>query len=169
MRGAAVLVLGLWMGLLVASWAVATASFRTVDRVLGPGAAPELQGRLAPLAPDVRRAVLRHVASESNRWMFGAMSIAELALGLALVALSWRLGPVPRALALAALLVVVLQSAALGPAILRLGRSIDFVPRPLPPAEGRRFGLLHAAYMLADLVKAAVLSVAAWVIVWRGP
>jgi hypothetical protein len=168
-RAVALLLVGAWIGLLVASWVVATGSFRTVDRVLGPGGRPELQERLAPLAPDARRVVMRHAASESNRWMFGALSVAELALGLALVAVSWRLGPTPRALALAALLVVVVQAAGLGPAILRLGRAIDFVPRPLPPAEGKRFGLLHAAYMVADLAKAGVLVAAAWVIARRGP
>ncbi len=165
----ALLLVGLWMGLLIASWAVATGSFRTVDRVLGPGLRPELQERLAPLPPEARRVVLRHAASESNRWMFGALSLAELVLGVTLVIACWRLGPWPRALALSALVVVVVQVAGLGPAILRLGRLIDFMPRPLPPAEGRRFGLLHVGYMLADLAKAGLLVAAAWLMARRGP
>jgi hypothetical protein len=101
--------------------------------------------------------VLRHVAAESNRWMFRTWTLVEMVLGALLVAASWRLGPVPRALALVALAAVVAQAAGLAPAISELGRSLDFVPRPLPAAEGRRFGLLHAAYMVADLVKAGVL------------
>jgi hypothetical protein len=161
------LVLGVWIGLIAASWAMASASFRTVDRLLGPDAKPELQARLAPLPAGDRRAVLRHVAAESNRWMFRAWAVAELVLAVLLVTVSWRLGTSIRTLALVAAAVVVIQAAGLGPAILHLGRSIDFVPRPLPPVEGRRFGLLHAGYMLADLVKAGALAAAAAIIARR--
>ena len=52
-RPGLLLLLGLWLGLLVSSWLVATATFRTVDRVLAE-ARPELAGRLAavPLAHE---------------------------------------------------------------------------------------------------------------------
>jgi hypothetical protein len=165
---AALLTIGVWIGLLAASWAMASASFRTVDRLLGPHARPELQARLAAVPAEDRRAVLRHVAAESNRWMFRAWSLAEIVLALLLVVVSWRMGTALRALALVAGAAVLIQAAGLGPAILALGRSIDFVPRPLPTADGRRFGLLHAGYMLADLVKAGVLVAAAAVIARRG-
>jgi hypothetical protein len=168
-RAGALLAIGLWIGLLAASWAMASASFRTVDRLLGPTARPEFQARLAPLAPDDRRMILRHVAAESNRWMFHTWTLIEMVLGALLVAAAWRLGPVPRALALVALAAVALQAAGLAPAIAQLGRGLDFVPRPLPPVEGRKFGLLHAAYMLADLVKAGVLVAAAAIIARRLP
>ena len=49
------------------------------------------------------------------------------------------------------------EAVAVGPAILELGRSIDFVPRPLAPDVGRRFGLLHGGYVVLDLAKAAAL------------
>lgn len=167
MKAGALIAIGLWIGLLAASWAMASASFRTVDRLLAPEARPEFTARLAPLSAGDRRAVLRHVAAESNRWMFRTWTLAEMVLGVLLVAASWRLGPVPRALALTAVAAVVVQAAGLAPAISQLGRSLDFVPRPLPAAEGRRFGLLHAAYMLADLVKVGVLVPAAVVIARR--
>jgi hypothetical protein len=167
-RAGALLVIGVWIGLLVASWMMASASFRTVDRLLGPQARPELQARLSPLAGDDRRAVLRHVAAEANRWMFRAWAAMELVLAAVLVALLWRLGTAPRALALAVAVVVVFQAAAVGPAIADLGRSLDFVPRPLAPTDGRRFGMLHAAYMLADVVKASGLAAAAALIARRG-
>ena len=158
---------GVWIGLLVASWAMASASFRTADRLLGPGARPEMQGRLAALAPDDRRIVLRHAAAEANRWMFRSWAAMEMVLAAVLVALGWRLAPGLRWAALAVAAVVVLQAVAVGPAIAQLGRSLDFVPRPLPPAAGRQFGLLHAAYMLADVAKAVGLAAAA-VIARRG-
>jgi hypothetical protein len=168
-RAGALLVIGLWLGLLAASWAMASASFRTVDRLLGPEARPELQARLAPLSPSDRRTILRHVAAESNRWMFRTWTLAEMLLGALLVAASWRLGTVPRALALVAAAAVLAQAFGLAPAIAQLGRSLDFVPRPLPPADGRHFGLLHASYMLADLVKAGALIAAAALIARRLP
>jgi len=168
-RPAALFVIGLWIGLLAASWAMAGASFRTVDRLLGPEARPEFKAKLAPLSADDRRAVLRHVAAESNRWMFRTWTLAEMLLGALLVAASWQLGPVPRALALVAAAAVLAQAFGLAPAIAQLGRSVDFVPRPLPAAEGRRFGLLHAGYMLADLVKAGALIAAAVIIARRLP
>jgi len=166
-RGAALLALGVWIGLLAASWAMASASFRTVDRLLGAEAAPPLQARLAPLAVEDRRAVLRYVAAESNRWMFRTWSLAELVLGALLVAATWRLGALPRGLALAATAVVIAQAAALAPAIAELGRSLDFLPRPLPAPLGRRFGLMHAAYMGADLLKMIALAAEAALIVRR--
>jgi len=168
-RAGALIAIGLWIGLLVASWAMASASFRTVDRLLGSEARPELQARLAPLSPSDRGTILRHVAAESNRWMFRTWTRAEMLLGALLVAASWRLGPVPRTLALVAAAAVVLQAFGLAPAIAPLGRSLDFVPRPLPAADGRRFGLLHAGYMLADLVKAGALIAAAAIIARRLP
>ena len=168
-RPAALLAIGIWIGLLAASWAMASASFRTVDRLLGSEARPELRDRLSPLSPDDRRMVLRHVAAESNRWMFRTWTLVELVLGALLVAAAWPLGAVPRALALVALAAVVAQAAGLAPAIAQLGRGLDFVPRPLPPATGRQFGLLHAAYMGADLVKFGVLLAAATVIARRLP
>jgi hypothetical protein len=162
-RAGVLFVAGLWIGLLVASWLMASASFRTAERLLGPDARPEFQARLAPLAADDRRLVLRHAAAEANRWMFRTWAAMEMVLAAALVLLSWRLGTPSRWTALGVAVVVVLQSAAVGPAIAQLGRSLDFVPRPLPAATGRQFGLLHAAYMLADVFKAIGLAAAAFI------
>src|SRR5207245_9000118 len=99
-------VAGFWLGMLAASWVMATVNFRTVDRVLGPGTRPEMAGRLAPLPAEDRRVVLRHLVSEINRTMFRAWALAQLGLGaLALVA-SWRLPGGPRLLTGAAPLLV---------------------------------------------------------------
>jgi hypothetical protein len=149
------LLVGLWLGMLFASWVMATVNFRIADEVLESKG--DVQGRLAPLPPADRRLVLRHLSSEINRWMFGRWAMVQVGLGVVLLALLWRAGTVPRALAAAAVALVLVQALALGPAILELGRSLDFVPRPLPPDVGRRFGLLHGAYVLADFARAAVL------------
>ena len=111
------LVAGFWLGMLAASWVMATVNFRTVDRVLGPEARPEMAGRLAALAAEDRRVVLRHLVSEINRTMFRAWALAQLALGALALGAAWRVAGGPRLLTGAALLLVVAQLAVLTPAI----------------------------------------------------
>jgi hypothetical protein len=158
---------GFWLGMLVASWLMATANFRAVDRVLGPDARPEIATRLGGVPAEDRRVVLRHLVGEINRWMFRSWALAQLALGGIVLAAAWRLRGWPRVLAGAALLLVVVQFAVLIPAIASVGRAIEFVPRPLPPEIGRRFGALHAAYAGTDLAKALLVAVVAWIVARR--
>ncbi len=157
MLRASILTAGVWLGFLVASWVVATLSFRSADRLAGPEARVEVAAKLGGVPAEDRRMVLRHLASEINRGMFRVWAAVQLALGLVLVGLAWQLGGAARILAPVALTLVLVQAFALGGAIDVVGRGLDFLPRPLPPELGRRFGALHAAYALADLVKAAVL------------
>ena len=157
MRGVALLVIGLWLGVLFASWAIASASFRTAEAVAAAPPGSPTGDHVARMPADTRRPLLRHLASEINRWMFGRFGGAQLALAVVLVGLAWGMGGTVRVLAVAALVVVAVQGAVLGPAILELGRSIDFVARPLAPDVGRRFGLLHGGYVVLDLAKAAML------------
>src|SRR4029079_10220073 len=56
MKALVLILLGFWLGALVASWVVASANFRMVDRVLAE-ARPEMAQRLAPLPPDAQRQV----------------------------------------------------------------------------------------------------------------
>ena len=160
MKNAALVLTGVWLGALLASWVAATNNFRTVDRVLGEAARPELAQKLQPVPADARRQALRHLASEINRWSFRWWSRAQLVLGLALVALCWA-RPGAARWALAACLLIVLGQLLLVRPIVDLGRSVDFLPRPLPSDLGRRFGLLHAAFVVTDLVKAALLAASA--------
>ncbi len=166
-RSLAVGLAGVWLGLLVASWLIASLNFRTVDRVLGPELRPEADAALRGVTPGDRRMVLRHLGSEVNRAMFGLWGPAQLALGLIALALAWRAGMLPRALLGGALALLLIQALALAGAIVELGRAIDFVPRPLPPDVARRFGLLHAAYVGFDLLKAGLLVAAAWAVARR--
>jgi hypothetical protein len=156
-RGA-VLLAGFWLGLIVASAAVAVANFRIVESVLGSEMRPELAARLGGVSPADRRAALRHLAGEINRWMFQRGSWVQLALGLALVALVWSVGGALRLLAVLLLLLTAVQAFALAGEITSVGRAIEFLPRPLPADVGRRFGMLHGAYVGADLVKLGALA-----------
>jgi hypothetical protein len=155
---------GLWLGLLLASWVSATASFRGVDRVLGPGSPPELESRLAGVAPAERRVVLRYLASEINRWMFRRWALVQVGLATALLLLAWGVGMPVRIVVGLAFVIVLAQTFALGPGIETLGRSLDFVPRPLPADVARRFGILHAGFLGLDLVKAGLLIASAWLL-----
>jgi hypothetical protein len=164
----ALLVTGLWLGLLVASWVAATVNFRTVDVVLGPQGSREAQRRFEPVAREDRRLLLRHLASEINRWMFRWWSRGQVVLAGLLLALAWA-GPAwPRGLAASALLVALAQAIGFAAPITELGRAIDFVPRPLPPDVGRRFGLLHGGFVVLDLIKATALLAMATLLVRRG-
>ncbi len=157
MLRASILIAGIWLGFMVASWLVAAANFRTAERIAGPEASAEVARRLGPVAAEDRRFVLRYMASEINRWMFRTWSWAQLGLALLLLAAGWQIGGWPRVLALAAFALVLVQALGLAGPITELGRSIDFLPRPLPPELGRRFGMLHGAYVLADFAKAGIL------------
>ncbi len=163
------LVVGLWLGLLFAASAVAIVNFRTVDRLLGPGERPELAQRLAAVQPPDRRVVLRHLVSEVNRWIFRTGSAAQLALAALLLAATWSGGGLPRSLAAAAFLLTVVQALGLAGAITSLGRGLDFVPRPLPHVLARRFGLLHGAYVVGDLLKLGLLATIAVLLLRRPP
>jgi hypothetical protein len=156
------LLLGLWIGLLVSSWLIATGTFRTADRSLGPEGRPDLKTRLSVLNPETQRVVLRHFAAEVNRFVFRTWAVLQAIVGIALLLVVWRTAGAGRTLVAAALVVLALQALWWGPGIESLGRSLDFVPRPLPPDVARRFGFLHGAYVLADLLKLLLLAAAAW-------
>jgi hypothetical protein len=153
----ALLVTGFWMGMLVASWVAATVSFRTVDHVLGPAGSREAQVRFEGIPVEDRRMLLRHLASEINRWMFRWWSLAQIVLAVTLAFLVWPQAGALRGLAIAVLAIVLLQNVGLASPVTAIGRSIDFLPRPLPADLSRRFGLLHGAFVLLDLGKAVVL------------
>lgn len=163
----ALILIGLWLGVLFASWAMAGASFRTAEAVAAAPPGSPAGDHVARVPVDARRPLLRHLASEINRWMFGRFGWAQLALALVVPVLAWSLGGAPRALAVAAAVIVIVQAAGLGPAILELGRSVDFVARPLAPDIGRRFSLLHGGYVVLDLVKAAALVALAVILARR--
>ena len=167
-RAATLVLAGMWLGGLFLSWAVASATFRTAEAVaaLSPGSAAG--DHVARVPSEARRPLFRHLASEVNRWMFGAFGWAQLAVALAVGLLAWPMGGAPRWMAAAALVIVAAQGLGLGPAILELGRSVDFVARPLPPDVGRRFGMLHGGYVILDLAKALLVVALAVVVARRG-
>jgi hypothetical protein len=160
-RSLALLATGVWLGLLVASWMIASITFGTAAALLGPGARPEITERLAGVSEAERRPVLRHMASEINRAMFGRWVVVQLLLGVVTLVAAVRSGATwPAAAAFA---IVLVQAGLQGP-ILELGRTVDFLPRPLPPDLHARFGKLHGAYVLLDFAKGGALGWLAWML-----
>ena len=154
-QAVAIAILSLWIGLTLAMWFVATRSFRTVDRALSQPR-PEFTKTVEPLSPDQTRLMLRYLASEINRTLFGAYGWAQILLGVLLVLLLWRQTPRDTIgfaaswvmLGLAVILTFVIQ-----PWIVSIGRSIDFVPRQPAPPLMPRFWMLHGAFTGLDGVK----------------
>jgi hypothetical protein len=167
-RPVSLLLAGLWLGLLVSSWVMATVNFRKAEAAsVAAGTPDELNRRLAPLSADDRRHAFRYLAAEINRWMFRGFGLAQVGLAVAMLELVWRAGGSVRVLALAALVLVLVQVGVLGPMIATVGRQVDFLARPLPPDLGRRFGIAHGGYVIVDLVKMAALAALAFVLVRR--
>jgi hypothetical protein len=160
LRTLAVAGAGVWLGLLAGSWMIASISFKTAAALAGSEGRRELHERLAGASDEGRRQVIRHVASEVNRAMFGRWIVVQLLLGIVTAVLVARAGG-SWPLAAAALAIAVVQAGLHAP-ILEIGRAIDFVPRPLAADVAARFGRLHGAYVLLDLAKATALV---WLVV----
>ena len=151
----AIAILSFWIGLTLAMWFVATRSFRTVDRVLSQPR-PEFATTVEPLGPDQTRVLLRHLASEINRTLFGAYGWAQILLGVLLVLLLWRQTPrdtIGFAVSWVMLGLAVILTFFIQPWIVSIGRSIDFVPRQPAPPLMPRFWMLHGAFTGLDGVK----------------
>jgi hypothetical protein len=151
---------GAWIGLLAASWIFASITFGTATALAAPDSRAELREKTSGLSEPDRRIVLRFMASEVNRTMFRRWLWIQIALGAILLVLTARQGGGPVYVGIAVALMLV--QLALAPQILAVGRSIDFLPRPLPADIGARFGRLHGAYVLVDFAKMLALVLAAW-------
>ena len=114
------------------------------------------------LGQPATRDFLRYLSSELNRLYFQMWNVAQVALGLLLLWLtagSPKDGPasarMTRWSVIAMLASVVLMLVYLTPAIVSLGRELDFVPRDPAPPGMTRFWLLHAAYTSLEMLKLA--------------
>ena len=154
-RALGIAILSLWLGWTLFMWLAATRSFRTVDRVLSRPD-PEFSKAVQPLGPDPTRVVLRHLASEINRTLFGAYGLAQILLGALLLLLLWRQTPrdtLGFAVAWVMFGLAVVLTFFIQPRIVSIGRSIDFVPRHPAPPVMPRFWMLHGAFTGLDGVK----------------
>jgi hypothetical protein len=164
----ALVALGVWLMGSICVSIVATQNFYTVDRLLADqhGAfAAMVQKHGQPAA----RELLRYLSSELNRLYFQAWNAAQIVLGavtLWLIAGS-RKQDAAFSIVAAMLAVVVLMLVYLMPAIVTLGRELDFVPRDPSPPGMSRFWVLHAAYTSLEMLKLAAALLAAGLIAGR--
>ena len=151
----AVAILGAWIASTLCMWFAATRSFATVESVL-KRAEPQFVETTKPLGEASTRMVVRHMASELNRTLFGGYGVLQLVFGALLFLLVLRQTPrhtldislVATMLTLSLILTLVLT-----PLITSVGRSIDFLPRNPPPPVMPRFWMLHGAYTSLDGIK----------------
>ncbi|MCS6815762.1 MAG: hypothetical protein N2443_00770 [Blastocatellia bacterium] len=149
--------LGAWlMGSLAIAF-VATQNFRAVERVLRAASGqPELARYIERLGAAEARTLLRHLASEMNRFYFQVWGWSQLFLALVVLVGLWGGGihdRIAQGLVLVMIAIVLVAVLYLTPEVMAIGRRLDFVPRDPPPPDFARFRRLHAAYTLLDLVK----------------
>ena len=166
----ALVVLGVWLMGSICTSIVATQNFYTVDRLL---AERDSHGAFAAmvqkLGAPAARELLRYLSSELNRLYFQMWNGAQLVLGaiaLWLLADSRRQDAAFKCVA-GMFAIVILMLVYLTPAIVSLGRELDFVPRDPAPPGMSRFWVLHAAYTSLEMLTLAIGLLTAWMVTRR--
>src|SRR6267378_689797 len=163
----ALVAIGAWLMGTICMSIVATENFYTIDRLLTDRANPAFASAVERLGSPAGRDLLRYLSSELNRLYFQMWNIAQLVLGalaLWLIARSGTQSLNRAALGVISMLaIVVVMLVYMTPAIVSLGRSLDFVPRDPAPPGMRRFWILHASYTTLEMFK---LLLGAVVIFW---
>jgi len=164
--------LGAWIAGSICTSVVATENFYTIDRLLAARANPAFAAAVDRLGAPEARDLLRYLSSELNRLYFQLWNAAQIVLGGVALWLMAKQDPAYRrpVWGVAGMLaIVVLMLVWLTPAIVSLGRSLDFVPRDPAPPGMSRFWILHAAYTTLEMLKLLVAAVVAASIVRRTP
>lgn len=165
----ALVAMGAWLAGTVCMSVVATENFYTIDRLLAGSPNGAFRAAVQQIGQPQGRDLLRYLSSELNRLYFQSWNVTQLVLGaLVLWLLSdWGQTRSPRSAkwgVIAMLASVVLMLAWLTPAIVSLGRELDFVPRDPAPPGMQRFWILHAAYTSLEMLKLlAGIIVTAWI------
>ena len=168
-RNAALVVMGAWLAGSICVSVVATQNFHTIDRLLAERSNPAFAAVVDRLDAPQARDLLRYLSSELNRLYFQLWNGAQIVLGgLALWLVSdpqYRDAGNRRVQSgiVAMLAIVVFMLAYLTPAIVMLGRSLDFVPRDPAPPRMQRFWVLHGAFTSLEMIK---LGLGAFVAFW---
>jgi len=144
--------MGVWLTGTVFTAVVATQNFYTIDRLLDVQPNPAFRAAVEKFGRDSMREVLRYLSSELNRLYFQYWNLAQLGVGILALWLVVKVPDASRAkwTIVAMLATVLFMTVLITPAILSVGRAIDFVPRDPPLPQFRTFGLLHAAYTVLD-------------------
>jgi hypothetical protein len=147
--------MGAWIAGTICMSVVAAENFYTIDRLLAATPHAAFSTAVTQLGQPLARDLLRYLSSELNRLYFQLWNAAQLAIGVVVL---WLIGRDPQLIrarwaVVAMLASVVLMLVWLTPAIVSLGRSLDFVPRDPSPPGMQRFWMLHAAYTSLEMIK----------------
>lgn len=148
---------------------VATENFQTVNEML-KSPPPPAEQMIRTLGAENARLLLRHLAGEENRLFFQNWEVAQLALGLALLAFLLVGGKSRILLGLAAAIVAltIFQHFRITSELVWQGRSIDFVPAAAESTARQHFGKLHAAYGVIEAAKLLLmLAIAGFLFPYR--
>jgi hypothetical protein len=149
----AAFLLGAWLlGSLFMAF-VATQNFATVERVLRSPPADAAK-MIQTLGADNARYILRYLAGEENRGFFETWELAQLVLGLILIAVFLtQKHPALAGFAGGLLILTAFQHWRITPDLVSIGRSNEFVARTANSVARNQFGKLHAAYGVIEGVK----------------
>jgi hypothetical protein len=162
----ALVAMGVWLAGTIGMAVVASENFYMIDRLLGDGPGGSFTDAVQRLGQPQARDLLRYLSSELNRLYFQMWNVAQVVLGIAVLRLIKRprkpFGRVGDGVLLM-LAIVVLMLVWLTPAIVSIGRSLDFVPRDPAPPGMQRFWILHGLYTSLELLKLVIgLLVTVW-------
>lgn len=153
-RRLACFLLGLWLaGGLFLSW-VAVENLLGVDRIMAEPN-PVVGLEIKALGPGEARLLLRHEASEQNRWLHANWEMVQIVLGSVFfffLLFATHENKISLLLALLMLVLVLLQRFLLTPELTGLGRLTDFLP-DAPSGERNRLWVIRNAYTAAELCK----------------
>lgn len=141
-------------GALLMAW-IAAEGFSSVDRVLArPHSTATLQFKALGRADA--RLLLRYQVAEQNRWYLEKWESVQIAMGalfLFFVLFATEENKVVLFLIFSMIASVVVQRVLLTPAVISLGRMIDFLPPDAPSRVRTQFSVLHGFYWGVELVK----------------
>ena len=160
----ALALMGAWVMGTIAVATVAAENFYTIDRLLTVRSSAAFAQVVDRLGAVEARDLLRYLASELNRLYFQIWSFAQLAIGVVVVLLTRHTAPARARHGAAAMLAIAALLLAMTPMIVRVGRSLDFVPREPQPQAMQLFWILHGGYTTLTLLQ-LVLGVAVTVAV----
>jgi hypothetical protein len=137
---------------------IATQNFYTIDRLIADSPSEIFNSTVAAMQNPSAYEMLRYLSSELNRLYFQYWNLAQLPLGILAL---WLVSGLPDSKGptweiVGMLLVVLFLMVFITPAILRIGRNMDFVPRDPTPPQMRTFGLLHTAYIVITVINLAL-------------
>ena len=164
------LILGIWLGGSVIVGAVVAYNFSGIDDLFDRNPKLQAHAGFVPSDTDAKKSSLLWVhSSELNRVFFEAWNRTQLVLGgLAVLLAVWgNARRLPIILLTAATALVALIHWQLEPAIVELGRQLDFLPRDPSPPVLADFQRYHGLYFATETLRLGLVCLATLLLMVR--